>query len=108
MVFGYSRANLIMKAYEIQEFGIDSLTLVEREKPKPKPNEVLVKFHSASLNYRDIMMVKGRYNPKLKTPIVPLSDGAGEVMEIGDKVARWGVGDRVMPIFMQGWQDGEV
>lgn len=108
MVFGYSRANLIMKAYEIQEFGIDSLTLVEREKPKPKPNEVLVKFHSASLNYRDIMMVKGWYNPKLKTPIVPLSDGAGEVVEIGDKVSRWGVGDRVMPIFMQGWQDGEV
>lgn len=97
-----------MKAYEIQEFGIDNLALVEREKPTPKENEVLVKFHAASLNYRDLMMVKGWYNPKLKTPLVPLSDGAGEVIEVGENVTRWKVGDRVMPIFMQGWIDGEV
>jgi NADPH:quinone reductase-like Zn-dependent oxidoreductase len=97
-----------MKAYEIQEFGIDNLTLVEREMPIPQENEVLVKFHAASLNYRDLMMVTGKYNPKLKTPLVPLSDGAGEIVEIGDKVTRWQVGDRVMPIFMQGWIDGEV
>ena len=97
-----------MRAYEIQEFGIDNLALVERERPEPKENEVLVKFHAASLNYRDLMMVKGWYNPKLKTPLVPLSDGAGEVVGVGEKVTRWKVGDRVMPIFMQGWIDGEV
>jgi len=97
-----------MKAYEIQEFGIDNLALVEREKPIPKENEVLVKFHAASLNYRDLMMVKGWYNPKLKTPLVPLSDGAGEVVEVGESVTRWEVGDRVMPTFMQGWIDGDV
>jgi NADPH:quinone reductase-like Zn-dependent oxidoreductase len=97
-----------MKTYEINEFGIENLTLAERERPKPKKSEVLVKFHAASLNYRDLMMVKGFYNPKLKTPLVPLSDGAGEVVAVGEAVTIWKVGDRVMPIFMQGWLDGAI
>ncbi len=97
-----------MKAYEINEFGIENLTLTERDEPKPQANEVLVKFHAASLNYRDLMMVKGFYNPKLKTPLVPLSDGAGEVVGVGVSVTKWKVGDRVCPIFMQGWIDGEI
>jgi len=97
-----------MKTYEINEFGIENLTLAERERPEPKESEVLVKFHAASLNYRDLMMVKGFYNPKLKTPLVPLSDGAGEVVAVGEAVTIWKVGDRVMPIFMQGWLDGAI
>ena len=97
-----------MKAYEIQEFGIENLALAERDRPVPKANEVLVKFHAASLNYRDLMMVKGWYNPRLETPLVPLSDGAGEVVEVGEEVSKWKVGDRVMPAFMQGWLNGEV
>lgn len=97
-----------MKAYEIQEFGIDNLTLVEKERPVPKEHEVLVRFHAASLNYRDLMMVRGLYNPNLKRPLVPLSDGAGEIVEVGENVTRWKAGDRVMPIFMQGWIDGEI
>ncbi len=97
-----------MKAYEINEFGIDNLALVERDEPIPKANEVKVKFHAASLNYRDLMMVKGFYNPKLKMPLVPLSDGAGEVVEIGEAVTKFKIGDRVTPIFMQGWTDGAI
>jgi NADPH:quinone reductase-like Zn-dependent oxidoreductase len=97
-----------MKAYEINEFGIENLTSVEREKPQPKETEVLVKFHAASLNYRDLMMVKGFYNPKLKTPLVPFSDGAGEIVAVGEKVTKWKVGDKVCPIFMQGWIDGAI
>lgn len=97
-----------MKAYEIQQFGVENLALVERETPKPAANEVLVKFHAASLNYRDLMMVQGAYNPKLKMPLVPFSDGAGEVAQIGEAVTKWKVGDRVCPIFMQGWIDGEI
>jgi 2-desacetyl-2-hydroxyethyl bacteriochlorophyllide A dehydrogenase len=97
-----------MKAFEIQEFGIDKLALVEREKPQPEPEEVLVRIHAASLNYRDLRMVQGTYNPKLKTPLVPFSDGAGEVVAVGEAVTRFKVGDRVCPIFMQGWIDGEV
>jgi NADPH:quinone reductase-like Zn-dependent oxidoreductase len=97
-----------MKAYEIQRFGVENLALVERAEPQPKETEVLVKIHAASLNYRDLMMVKGAYNPKLKLPLVPFSDGAGEVVAVGANVSKWNVGDRVMPIFMQGWLDGEV
>lgn len=97
-----------MKAYEIQEFGIENLALVERETPEPTATEVLVKFHAFSLNYRDLMMVNGWYNPKLKMPLVPFSDGAGEVFAVGSDVTKFEVGDRVMPIFMQGWADGEV
>lgn len=97
-----------MKTYEINEFGIENLTLTERETPEPTEKEVVVKFHAASLNYRDLMMVNGWYNPNLKRPRVPLSDGAGEVVSVGSVVTKWKVGDRVMPIFMQGWIDGAV
>lgn len=97
-----------MKAYEIQQFGLENLALVERDEPQPQAAEVLVKFHAASLNYRDLMMVEGRYNPKLKMPLVPFSDGAGEVVAIGETVTKWRVGDRVTPIFMQGWIDGPI
>lgn len=97
-----------MKAYEIQQFGIDELALVERETPTPNANEVLVKFHATSLNYRDLMMVKGWYNPKLKMPLVPLSDGAAEVVAVGESVTKFKVGDRVCPIFHQAWIDGDI
>lgn len=97
-----------MKAYEVQKFGIDDLTLVEREMPEPKANEVLVRFHAASLNYRDVMVVSGTYNPRMKLPAVPFSDGAGEVAAVGGDVTKWKAGDRVMPIFAQRWLDGET
>jgi NADPH:quinone reductase-like Zn-dependent oxidoreductase len=105
---GFVGNNVFMKAYEIQQFGIENLAPVERDEPAVKESDVLVKFHAASLNYRDLMMVEGSYNPKLKTPLVPFSDGAGEVVAVGEAVTKWKVGDRVMPIFMQGWIDGEV
>ena len=97
-----------MKAYEVQKFGIDDLALVDRDEHAPKAGEVLVKFHAASLNYRDIMVVTGTYNPKMKLPAVPLSDGAGEVVSVGDGVSKWKTGDRVMPIFAQHWFEGET
>jgi NADPH:quinone reductase-like Zn-dependent oxidoreductase len=97
-----------MKAYEIQQFGVENLALVERDEPKINETEVLVKFHASSLNYRDLMMIEGKYNPRLKMPLVPFSDGAGEVVEVGDAVTKWKIGDRVCPIFMQGWIDGEI
>jgi NADPH:quinone reductase-like Zn-dependent oxidoreductase len=76
--------------------------------PEPGSNEVLVRFHAASLNYRDTMVVEGQYNPRMKLPAVPFSDGAGEVAAVGDNVTRWKVGDRVMPIFIQGWIEGPI
>lgn len=97
-----------MKAYEVQTFGIDNLALVERDVPKPEAGEVLVRFHAASLNYRDLMIIEGQYNPRMKLPAVPFSDGAGEVEAVGDGVTKWKKGDRVMPIFVQGWIEGPV
>jgi NADPH:quinone reductase-like Zn-dependent oxidoreductase len=95
-----------MKAYEVQQFGIDELALVEHELPEPRAKEVLVKLHAASLNYRDLMVVEGKYNPRMKLPAVPFSDGAGEVAAVGSEVGKWKIGDRVMPIFVQEWIDG--
>lgn len=96
-----------MKAYEIEEFGIENLAISERAEPEPKAGEILVRFQAASLNYRDLMVVSGTYNPKMKRPAVPLSDGAGEVVGLGDGVTKWAIGDRVMPIFAQRWYDGD-
>lgn len=97
-----------MKAWVINEFGIDNLALEDREMPEAGPGEVLVRFRAASLNFRDFMVVTGTYNPRMKVPAVPLSDGAGEVVATGDGVSKWKIGDRVMPIFAQQWFEGET
>ena len=97
-----------MKAYEVRQFGIDELTLADRPIPEPKAGEVQVRLRAASLNYRDVMVVSGTYNPRMKLPAVPFSDGAGEISALGEGVTRWAVGDRVCPIFVQGWLDGEA
>jgi NADPH:quinone reductase-like Zn-dependent oxidoreductase len=95
-----------MKAFVIEEFGIDKLAQIERDIPAPGPYEVLVRMTAASLNYRDLMVVRGQYNPRLKRPMTPLSDGVGVVEAIGPDVTRYKTGDRVTPCFMQGWIDG--
>src|SRR5262249_21693845 len=76
--------------------------------PKPGPGEVLLKMRAFSLNYRDLLIVKGLYNPKLRLPMVPLSDGVGEVVGVGEGVTRVNVGARVAGIFVQKWIDGEI
>ncbi len=98
----------MMRTFEYRKFGLDNLVLTEREEPRPADGEVVVKLRAASLNYRDVRFFKGAYNPKATFPVVPLSDGAGEVTAVGKKVTRWKVGDRVCPIFMQGWLDGPL
>lgn len=97
-----------MKAYEVQQFGIENLSVVEQAEPHPNTNEVVVKFHAASLNYRDLMFVKGLYNPKARLPAVPFSDAAGEVVAVGPGVKKWKNGDRVCPIFTQTWVEGAL
>ena len=98
-----------MKAFEIQnKFGLDSLTLTERPDPKPSYGQVLIKLRSLSLNYRDLMVVKGWYNPKLPLPLIPFSDGVGEVVAVGEGVTRVKIGDRVAGIFFQKWLAGEL
>ncbi len=95
-----------MKVWQIQSFGIDQLVLADLPKPRPGRGQVLVKVHAVSLNYRDLLMVRGHYNPKMALPRIPCSDGAGEVVEVGEGVDTVTVGQRVAGIFMQHWLDG--
>ena len=95
-----------MRQWQIPAFGIDALQLVEKDVQAPKAGQVLVRVHAVSLNYRDLMVVQGRYNPRLAMPRVPCSDGAGEVVAVGEGVTQWKAGDRVCGIFMQNWLDG--
>src|SRR5215216_5957444 len=95
-----------MRVYEYRQFGLNNLALVERDEPQPAAHEVVVKFHAASLNYRDVLFAKGIYNPHARFPAVPLSDGAGEVVAAGEGVTRWKVGDRVCTIYYPGWLEG--
>lgn len=95
-----------MRAWQISSFGVDSLEFVDRPSPVPGPGEVLIQVRAVSFNYRDLMVVKGQYNPKMKLPRIPCSDGAGEVVSVGEGVTMWNPGDRVAGIFMQNWLDG--
>jgi len=97
-----------MRAWQVSAFGIDSLEFVERPTPAPDPGEVLVAVRAVSLNRRDLMVVKGLYNPKMKLPRILCSDAAGEVVTVGSDVRAWKPGDRVAGIFMQNWLDGPL
>lgn len=96
-----------MKAYELRpEEGFESLHVVERAAPSPGPNDVRVRVRAVSLNFRDIVMARGA--KKRKKPVVPASDGAGEVVAVGANVTRVAVGDRVAAAFFPTWIDGEL
>ncbi|MDY3551693.1 NAD(P)-dependent alcohol dehydrogenase [Gemmata sp. JC717] len=89
-------------------FGSEHLALEERPEPAPGPGEVLVRVRAASLNFRDLMLVKGQYNPKLALPRVMGSDAAGEVVAAGAGVTRFKPGDRVANTFMPLWEEGAI
>ncbi len=96
-----------MRAVEIRGgFGLDNLALVERPDPRPGAGQVLVRLRAASLNFRDLLTVEGKYNPKQKLPLIPGSDGAGEVVAAGEGVTRVKPGDRVCTLFAQRWIAG--
>ena len=99
-----------MRLYRLpQHTGIDDLTLAETDTPTPGPGQVLVRMRAASLNFRDLAVATGKYMmSKLPPDLVPLSDGAGEVVELGEGITRVRVGDRVAGIFMQSWMGGEM
>ena len=91
-----------------KEYGIDALQLREKEQPQPGPGQVLVRLRAAALNYRDLLVIGGSYGRNLPRPLVPLSDGAGEVVRVGPGVTRWQPGDRVAGTFFQEWEGGEI
>jgi NADPH:quinone reductase-like Zn-dependent oxidoreductase len=97
-----------MKTCVIEAFGLDGLRVVDKPTPTPGHGQVLVRWKAFSLNFRDLMVVKGIYNPKLRLPMIPLSDGAGVVEAVGAGVTRVKVGERVTSLFLQDWQSGEL
>ena len=97
-----------MRAYQLPKggAGIEGLVQVDRPNPRPAYRQVLVKVKACSLNFRDLAIARGSYRMPVRENIVPLSDGAGEVVEIGPGVTRVGVGDRVAGNFFQRWSGG--
>jgi NADPH:quinone reductase-like Zn-dependent oxidoreductase len=95
-----------MRAYRFDSFGLENLRRQETERPEPGPGEVRVELKALSLNYRDLMVVTGAYNPRLPLPATPVSDGAGVVSAVGEGVTALRAGDRVVSHFVSGWIDG--
>jgi NADPH:quinone reductase-like Zn-dependent oxidoreductase len=97
-----------MRAWTIPSFGIDNLQLTDRPEPTPGPGQVVVAVRAVSLNYRDLLIVRGQYNPRMVLPRIPCSDAAGEVVAVGPGVGRVAVGDLVCGTFMQKWVAGRL
>lgn len=95
-----------MWAVELRGTGTESLVEVERPRPEPGPGEVLVRMKAASINYRDLALIRGEYGAPPLDPLVPLSDGAGEVAAVGAGVTRFKEGDRVIFAMRPEWKDG--
>src|SRR2546423_7739233 len=97
-----------MKVYELQgPDGVEGMALVEKPIPTPGPGQVLVRIRAATLNYRDLLTVKGGYGSRQKFPLIPLSDAAGTVEAVGPAVSRFKLGDRVFNSFFPNWLGGE-
>ncbi len=98
-----------MRSYRLDSFGeIDRLAVREEAIPEPGAHRILVRVHATSLNRRDTMILKGTYPLPPRAGIVPLSDGAGEVVAVGDDVTRFAVGDRVTGSYFARWIDGRL
>ena len=96
------------QAYVLEELGYAGLYLRDRTVPALRPHEVLVRMRAASLNFRDIKIIRGIYARRPVLPVVILSDGAGDVSAVGPEVQRIAEGDRGIPIYMNGWHHGPL
>src|SRR5579859_7974104 len=109
MRYPVRQKDYLMKAYRIRSGG--GLTSLQRTEEKPVaslgPHDVRVAVHAVSLNYRDLLISSGNYLTGNTEPVIPVSDGAGEVIEVGTRVTRFRIGDRVTPIFFKNWLDGQ-
>jgi NADPH:quinone reductase-like Zn-dependent oxidoreductase len=97
-----------LKVWQVsREWSIDAMELVEQSEPTPGPGQIAVRMRAASLNYRDLLTVEGK-GGSYRLPLIPFSDGAGEIAAVGEGVTRVAVGDRVCPMFFQSWFDGRA
>jgi NADPH:quinone reductase-like Zn-dependent oxidoreductase len=99
-----------MKVYVLSEpgKGPGAWEMVDRPYPVPGPGDAVVAVRAVSLNYRDLMIARGRYFRGVRHGVIPLSDGAGEVLSVGGMVSKVQPGDRVMNAFFPGWESGPI
>lgn len=95
-----------MKAWHLEQLSLSGLVRRDLPTPRPARHQVLVRVRAMSINPRDVGLALGGYGPQA-LPFVPLADGAGEVVEIGEGVTRVKVGARVVGTFVQGWVSGD-
>lgn len=95
-----------MRRFVFDGFGLDRVRIETAAEPAPGAGEVVVDVKAISLNFRDLLVLTGKYNPKLRLPAVPVSDGAGVVVAVGPGVSDVRVGDRVMTQYVPDWQGG--
>ena len=96
-----------MHAVQLTAHSLSAFHRTELPDPQAGHGEVLVRMRAATLNYLDVAVALGAI-PGVTFPMVPVADGAGEVVALGEGVSGWAVGDRVVPHFMPGWQDGAM
>ncbi len=92
--------------WQFGDFAIEALKLVAAQSQPLGDSDVRVAVRALSLNYRDLMVLEGWVNRNLQLPAVPLSDCSGEVLEVGDAVTEFSVGDAVLSHYVAGWQGG--
>jgi NADPH:quinone reductase-like Zn-dependent oxidoreductase len=90
------------------EISAHALRRVELPCPEPGPGDVVLRMRAAAVNYRDLAIASGRYHVGVSPPLVPLSDGAGEVVAVGPGVTQFGVGDLVCPVYLPDWIQGPI
>jgi len=98
-----------MKVYELRGAnGLESIVRGERPEPVPERGQILVRMKAWSLNHRDLLIVNNNYNGLVPNGSIALSDGAGEVIAVGEDVRRFRAGDRVSPTFSSSWISGPM
>ena len=98
-----------MRVFQIEgEWGIDNLKISTRPDPKPGPGQVLLRMSASSINFRDPIVPERAYGSQSgNLPLIPVSDGVGDVIDVGAGVTRVKVGDRACPAYFQTWISGE-
>ncbi len=96
-----------MKVIELTAPRLDAFRTITCDDPTPGPHDVLLRLRAASLNFLDIAVATGKY-PLSRFPIIPVTDGAGEIAAVGSAVGGWKIGESVIPHFLPDWQDGRI